>query len=81
MSDKPKCENAQPKDYSEFPAHCRSCQQIITWDECPACEGEGGTDGYEEDPLWYRQGELAPCGHCAGAGGWWYHGTPEDSND
>ena len=51
---------------------CALCGYEAEWSECCACGGEGGHDGYEEDPLWYQPGELAPCPQCDGAGGdWW----------
>ena len=46
-----------------------TCGGGVEWEECNACGGEGGTDGYEEDPLWYRPGEIAPCPCCNGRGG------------
>jgi hypothetical protein len=51
---------------------CASCGYEAEWEECNACGGEGGHDGYEEDPLWYQPGELAPCPQCNSRGGdWW----------
>jgi predicted amidophosphoribosyltransferase len=81
VNDKIKCENAQPKDDSEYPAHCRSCGEAISWVECGQCGGEGGHDGYEEDPLWYQPGEISPYRMCNRAGGWWYHGEPEECDE
>lgn len=49
--------------------------------KCPKCEGpmrqrectslgcdDGYYDGYEDDPLWYDEGDLVPCGECRGRG-------------
>lgn len=36
--------------------------------ECYVCHGEGGWDGYEDDPLWYEPGEWATCSNCGGSG-------------
>lgn len=40
------------------------------WVECWNCGGDGEFDGYEEDPLWYDEGETYPCDICRGNGGW-----------
>lgn len=48
---------------------CAACGGEVEWEECNACGGEGGTDGYEEDPLWYHPGEIARCPCCDGRGG------------
>lgn len=51
---------------------CALCNCEMEWEECSACGGDGGFDGYEEDPLWYAPGELAPCPQCdSGGGAWW----------
>jgi len=51
---------------------CAACGGECEWTECNACCGEGGHDGYEDDPLWYQPGEIATCCQCNGAGGdWW----------
>jgi len=51
---------------------CALCHYEMEWEECSACGGDGGFDGYEEDPLWYQPGELAPCPQCnSGGGDWW----------
>lgn len=39
------------------------------WVDCWSCGGEGGHDGYEEDPLWYDEGDVIPCDICHGKGG------------
>lgn len=48
---------------------CASCGYDVEWEECAACGGEGGQDGYEEDPNWYQPGEMAPCPQCNCSGG------------
>lgn len=51
---------------------CAACGYEAEWGECTACGGEGGHDGYEDDPNWYRPGEIVPCCQCDGGGGdWW----------
>ena len=51
---------------------CAACGHDAEWGECTACGGEGGHDGYEDDPNWYRPGEIVSCCQCDGAGGdWW----------
>lgn len=51
---------------------CALCNCEMEWGECADCGGEGGHDGYEEDPNWYQPGEISPCGMCSGQGGQWY---------
>ena len=51
---------------------CAKCGYECEWEECNACGGEGGHDGYEEDPNWYQPGEMTTCCQCNGSGGdWW----------
>lgn len=50
---------------------CPKCGNQTDWLLCWNCGGEGGHDGYEEDPLWYDEGDVIPCGECHGKGGWW----------
>lgn len=57
-----------------------NCRKPLIWEECNACEGIGGVDGYAIDPNWWHPGELAPCTTCNSNGGWWCHDdelTPE----
>ena len=54
----------------EVCGRCRCCSVSREWTDCLECGGEGGFDAYEEDPIWYEPGDLAPCGLCAGMGGW-----------
>jgi hypothetical protein len=42
------------------------------WVECPAGCEDGYFDGYEEDPLWYDEGDLVPCPVCGGQGGYYW---------
>jgi len=35
---------------------------------CGDCGGEGEVDRYEEDPLWYDEGDMYPCHMCEGRG-------------
>jgi hypothetical protein len=51
---------------------CFLCDCEMEWEDCSACAGDGGFDGYEEDPNWYAPGEIAPCSQCRSKGGdWW----------
>ncbi len=51
---------------------CASCGGDVEWEPCDVCDGEGGDDGYELDPLWYLPGEIAPCPQCRGKrGAYW----------
>ena len=59
-------------EYPDGSVACAACGCEAEWEECGACGGEGGHDGYEEDPLWYQPGEIATCPQCSGYGGdWW----------
>ena len=51
---------------------CAKCGYECEWEECNACGGEGGHDGYEEDPNWYQPGEMTTCCQCGGTGGEWW---------
>lgn len=74
-----------PKHVAESPdgstCKCKHCGERIHWVECQTCGGEGGFDGYEQDPNWYHPGEMAPCPNCSYDGGWWEHGTSEDFDE
>ena len=48
---------------------CAACGGDVEWEPCGGCNGEGGHDGYDEDPLWYQSGEIAPCPQCGARGG------------
>ena len=39
---------------------------VNCWNGCD----EGYFDGYEDDPLWYDEGDLIRCEECRGKGGW-----------
>lgn len=62
------------------PCTCANCFKRLVWDECSACDGEGGTDGYEQDPNWYHPGEIAQCSACGGSGGQWIHEDEADED-
>jgi hypothetical protein len=57
-------------DRFEEPDACPVCGDELEWTDCWSCGGEGEFDGYEEDPLWYDEGDMIPCPECNGAGGW-----------
>lgn len=48
---------------------CAYCGYELEWDECSDCGGEGGHDGYEDDPNYYQPGEMVSCCVCGGEGG------------
>lgn len=50
---------------------CSKCNVEATWIDCWNSCDDGYFDGYEEDPLWYDDGDLVPCSVCYGRGGWW----------
>ena len=39
---------------------------VPCWNGCQ----DGYFDGYEEDPLWYDEGDMETCDICGGEGGW-----------
>jgi len=39
---------------------------VPCWNGCD----DGYFDGYEEDPLWYDEGDMETCAACNGEGGW-----------
>lgn len=47
---------------------CPNCGHECFTRSCSECGGEGGRDGYEEDPLWYDPGDIIPCDWCRGQG-------------
>ena len=49
---------------------CPNCGHQAFSRRCWDCGGEGGHDGYEQDPIWYDQGDMIPCDTCRGHG---YH--------
>lgn len=56
---------------------CFLCDCEMEWEDCSECGGEGGFDGYEEDPNWYQPGEIAPCSQCGGRGGYYWCQTKD----
>lgn len=59
----PSCDDV---DFAE--KECPNCEHQLFSASCSDCAGEGGHDGYEDDPLWYDPGDLIPCGLCDGLG-------------
>ena len=53
---------------------CPNCGHDCFSRSCSDCGGEGGHDGYEDDPLWYDEGDIIPCGLCDGQG--YFHWCP-----
>lgn len=50
---------------------CRRCGADAEWIECWAGCEDGYYDGFEDDPMWYDEGDYIPCDTCSGRGGWW----------
>lgn len=56
-------------DIECHPDGCPSCGCDHTWTRtCWDCNGDGFHDLYEDDPLWYDQGDTEDCGQCDGTG-------------
>jgi hypothetical protein len=52
---------------------CPKCGDVgddTAWLPCGNGCDEGYFDGYEEDPLWYDEGDMYACEVCEGKGGW-----------
>ena len=62
---------------SDGAATCALCNCEMEWAECQAGCDDGYFDGYEEDPLWYDQGDMRPCGDCGGNGGHYWCETKD----
>lgn len=43
----------------------------MDWSDCANCGGEGETELYELDPLWYDEDDVEDCDWCQGSGGYW----------
>lgn len=72
---KPECTSPlKGKAYrgSDGAVTCCLCDYEMEWVNCSYCGGEGYVDGYEEDPLWYDQGDMVPCQQCGGSGGYYW---------
>jgi hypothetical protein len=51
--------------------HCQKCGCSMDWSDCANCGGEGETELYELDPLWYDEDDVEDCDWCQGSGGYW----------
>lgn len=52
---------------------CPRCGGDVEWQECEEIDcDDGQVSLYEEDPLWYDEGDTEPCQTCDGQGGWWH---------
>lgn len=51
--------------------YCKTCHGEADWIDCWNGCDDGYFDGYEEDPLWYDEGDLITCEICKGNGGWY----------
>lgn len=57
---------------------CEICGSLMTWEDCWNGCDDGYFDMYDEDPLWYDEGDLELCEICHGHG--WYYICPNASN-
>lgn len=72
-------EEEQPADEEEQPADeeiqeniCPTCGSPLEWEDCwNGCDDGYFDDLYDEDPLWYDEGDTEMCTVCNGRGGWW----------
>lgn len=49
---------------------CPQCGGPQEWETCHQCQGEGGRDLYEEDPIAYEPNDWEDCRICDGLGGY-----------
>jgi hypothetical protein len=49
---------------------------VPCWNGCD----DGYFDAYEDDPLWYDEGEMEVCSECGGQGGWTVCGQCNQNN-
>lgn len=59
-----------PNDGRDWDCRCARCGSGLTFEACEYCAGQGCTDPgelYEQDPLWYDEGDVEACGMCFGA--------------
>lgn len=49
---------------------CPDCQYDLEWIDCWNGCDDGYFDGFEEDPLWYDEGDEIRCDVCKGKGRW-----------
>lgn len=47
---------------------CPKCGNALATRRCGTCGGDGFIDLYEEDPIWYDDGDLGECEDCRGHG-------------
>lgn len=45
------------QEYYESPSICQTCGELEAWEDCPACQGEGG-----QCPWCDGAGEVLVCG-------------------
>lgn len=50
---------------------CSICGGPMEWEDCWNGCDDGYFDMYDEDPLWYDEGDLEMCEICKGMGGYW----------
>lgn len=70
MTDLTEWADSDPSPAYDIFEYCPSCGDVLEWEDCDVCGGEGEYDVYETDPLWYSPGDTESCHQCAGKGGW-----------
>lgn len=53
-------------EYADKP--CPNCGEEMRSSSCYAGCDDGYFDGYEDDPLWYDEGDMIPCNECNATG-------------
>ena len=51
---------------------CPKCANLMEWENCWNCGGEGYIALCNEDPLWYDEDDMKRCDECRGDDGWWH---------
>ena len=60
-----------PKRETFFDETCAICGSFMFWEDCwNGCE-DGYLDCFEEDPMWYDEGDVRICDVCEGKGGFY----------
>lgn len=49
---------------------CPVCGGYMDWVSCWQCFGQGEFDLYDEDPIYYDEGDTEKCSECNGSGGY-----------
>lgn len=51
-------------------SYCQVCGHPTEWESCWSCFGTGEHDLYDQDPIYYDEGDTEWCDVCRGEGGW-----------